>query len=96
MNSPISSLKTTSGKTFNIGSGTATTINRILAIIRKNLSLREIDFQKECIHKEKRDGDADYIRANLSESKTLLGFKPTTSITEGIGKYIDWMKRVAP
>ena len=92
----ISSLKTTSGKTFNIGSGTATTINRILAIIRKNLSLREIDFQKECIHKEKRDGDADYIRANLSESKTLLGFKPTTSITEGIGKYIDWMKRVAP
>ncbi|MBI4359757.1 MAG: NAD-dependent epimerase/dehydratase family protein [Candidatus Jacksonbacteria bacterium] len=92
----ISSLETTSGKTFNIGSGTATTINRLLAIIRKNLSIRAINFQKECIYKEKRDGDVNYIRANLSQSKTLLGFKPTTSITEGIGKYIDWMKRAVP
>jgi nucleoside-diphosphate-sugar epimerase len=38
-------------------------------------------------------GDMEHTYADITKSKTILGYNPEVSIEEGIEKFIDWYKR---
>jgi UDP-glucuronate 4-epimerase len=38
-------------------------------------------------------GDVEITYANISKARELLGYRPSTSLTEGLTKFIQWYER---
>ncbi|ARI77957.1 NAD-dependent epimerase/dehydratase family protein [Halobacillus mangrovi] len=72
-------------ETFNIGYGEPVTMERLL----KNFEKFYPDM--EMVQKPWRTGDVVQTWSDISKAKTLLGYKPTVSIEEGIERTVRWM-----
>jgi len=77
--------KKCSGKTFNIGTGTQTSVNKLAQILIKLLDKP----QAKIIHSSERKGDIRESYANISRAEKDLGFKPEILIYEGLKKLVD-------
>jgi nucleoside-diphosphate-sugar epimerase len=75
------------GDVFNVGGGSTISVNRLINEIEK------ITGKKARIkYIEKQKGDVKNTEASLEKIETVLGWKPTTSITKGLKKYMVWYK----
>lgn len=73
------------GKTFNIASGSETTILDLAqSVIKLTRSKSKLEFQKD------RPGDIKHSLASVALAKETIGFKPKTSLEEGLKKTVDW------
>lgn len=72
---------------FNIASGSAITINRLVEMMSTASGLRPI-----VEHGPPRKGDVLHSRADLSAAHTALGFEPTVGLDEGLPEYMAWYK----
>ena len=72
--------------TFNIGTGTEITINRLVDILRE---VTQEDF--EVIYGPPRPGDVRHCTAEITRLREVLGISPSTDIRENLKKYYDWM-----
>lgn len=74
------------GETFNVGSGTSTSINQIAEL------LKEMTHQENLrnIYSDPRPGDIRHGYADISKAKRLLGYNPKFSIKEGLTELINW------
>ena len=75
------------GKVVNIGSGNRITVNELLKIMKKLL-----DSEVEPIYSDRVKGDALHTLADISKAQEAIGYEPTTTIENGIKKFIDWYK----
>jgi UDP-glucuronate 4-epimerase len=75
-------------KLFNIGNNHPVELNYFIELIEKNLGKKA---KKNLLPLQK--GDVLKTYANIEALKNYVGFKPTTSIEEGIKKFIDWYKK---
>ena len=74
--------------TINIGTGKPTTVNEIY----ENLS--EILHRKIAPKRmEKRPGEIDSVSLNSDKAVKILGWKPKTSLRDGLRKTVEWFKR---
>lgn len=64
---------------FNVACGSKTTLNQLWNIINK---INGTDITP--IYRESRTGDIKHSLADISKSKTLLGYDPKISVTEGL------------
>lgn len=71
---------------FNLGGSATTQLSELIAII-------ELETGKKARIKLLQDqmGDVPLTYADIRKSSEQLGYKPSTSIREGIRKYIDWL-----
>ncbi|MFH1652123.1 MAG: SDR family oxidoreductase [Chloroflexota bacterium] len=67
------------GETFNIATGTATTINRVADIIEQ-ISGKKMERK----YLPARKGEVRDSRADISKAQKILGFRPTASLEEGL------------
>ena len=67
------------GEIFNIATGQATSINQLIEIIRE-VSGKEI----QTIYSAPRAGEVRHSRANIGKAEKLLGYRPKTSLKEGL------------
>jgi UDP-glucuronate 4-epimerase len=76
---------------FNLGESQTTTLNELIASIENALG------KKAAINRmSEQPGDVPLTYADISKSRTLLGYDPHTKIAEGIPKFVDWfLKNVA-
>ena len=76
-----------SGEVFNVGGGSSISVNGLLKEIEeitgKNAMIKYI---------EKQRGDVKNTKADLKKIKTVLRWKPTISIRNGLEIYFDWYK----
>lgn len=72
-----------SGKAFNVGAGTQTTLNGLCAAIG---SISGRDFSPE--HLPARAGDIVHSYADISRARAELGYEPTVSVEDGLKKLI--------
>ena len=72
---------------FNIGNSNLTSTKKYLNEIVKNLKIKP---KISLIKKQK--GEMTLTNADISKSKKILKYKPTTSLEEGIKKYVSWFK----
>jgi nucleoside-diphosphate-sugar epimerase len=79
--------KKASGEVFNIGNGYATTIYDLLVNIEKTLS-RNISPMLG----PKREGDVRKVYSDISKAKKILGFKPQTTLKEGLRLTVEWFR----
>jgi len=74
------------GQTINIGSGKEIQVGELAHTIATALGRPDA----EVIHVEPRPGDVLRLLADSSKASRLLGFKPTVSLLDGIGRLRDW------
>lgn len=74
-------------KIYNIGNNSSENLMDFISIIEQELGKKaEINFQP--MH----PGDVKETYANIEDIKNDLGYSPSTSISEGLPKFIDWFK----
>src|SRR5438128_2438201 len=73
--------KAVPGETFNVGSGTATSVAQVANVLSEitNAPVR-------ATHKEPRPGDVRHSRADIGKAAARLGFSPHTSLRDGVEK----------
>jgi len=70
---------------FNIGESRAIELCYLIELLEKNLGIKaKIKF---C---QNQPGDVDITYADISKASELLGYKPTTSIEDGIKLFVNW------
>lgn len=78
----LSGKKSACGIPINIGTGIGTSINKLLAEMKKIVPLCAPRYLKP------RSGDIKHSVANTKEAKRLLGFAARTRLAEGLEKYL--------
>lgn len=73
---------------FNIGNSDTVELSRLISTIENILGKKA-----EIIEKPMPSGDVPMTFADISKAEKLLKYKPTTSIEEGMKKFIDWYKQ---
>lgn len=74
-------------KIYNIGNNNPVKLLEFIAIIEKHLG---IEAQKN--FKPMQPGDVQKTYADTSDLENDIGFKPSTSLDEGLKKFVDWYK----
>ncbi|MGQ9726811.1 MAG: GDP-mannose 4,6-dehydratase, partial [Candidatus Bathycorpusculaceae bacterium] len=72
------------GKTFNIGTGTKTSVNELAQTLIKQLGKSKV----KVIHDKERKGDIKESYADIAKAKRELGFKPKFSIRRGLKELV--------
>ncbi len=80
------------GGTFNIGSGEGTSVKEIAELI---LRLQNIDIPiRQKAHPDRPPATEIYqLVADIGKAKSALGWQPRTSLADGLGETMAWMKR---
>jgi UDP-glucuronate 4-epimerase len=74
---------------FNLGGSQTVTLNEMISTIEAAVGKKAIvNVMPE------QPGDVPLTSADVSKAKELLHFKPTTHITEGIPRFVDWFRSV--
>jgi UDP-glucose 4-epimerase len=79
-----------SGETVNIGMGVETSINDLFGVMAKAAG-----FDGEPIYGPARPGDIMRNSLDPSKAEKVLGWKPWTSLTDGVRSTIDWFRAQA-
>ena len=74
--------------TYNIGTGSETSVNELVQIFEKFLGKKIVP-----VYAAKRQGEVDRIALGIEKAKKELGFEPKYNIEEGIKKTIAWYKK---
>ena len=72
------------GEIFNIATGKATTINKIVQILQKIIGKENL----KPVHEEPREGDIRHSYASIEKARTALGYKPVFSLERGLKKLV--------
>ncbi|MBS7634210.1 NAD-dependent epimerase/dehydratase family protein [Candidatus Bathyarchaeota archaeon] len=80
--------KNAANETFNIASGKPTKIKALA-----NLAIELAGLKLKPIYAEPRVGDIKHSLADIAKAQRILGFKPKTSLEEGLKNLIQTMKR---
>lgn len=76
------------GETINVGQGKEITVNALADTIAGLLG----SSKASVIHDQPRPGDVLRLYANSTKARRLLGFEPTVSLGEGLGKLLAWYR----
>ncbi len=78
---------------YNVAISDRTSLNDLFVMIRDLLQQRDPELQVASPkHRDFRKGDVMHTLADISKSKTLLGYQPTHSLREGLETAIDWYR----
>lgn len=76
---------------YNVAMNDRTSLNKLYHMIEDRLISRTQGLKKkEPIYQEFRPGDVRHSQANIDKAKTLLGYQPRYTISEGMDEAIDW------
>ncbi len=73
--------------TVNLGNNTPVKLTDLVAVIYKNLGIKE-----NVIFEKMQPGDVDITFADIARATELLQYKPATDIDTGIRKFIEWYR----
>ena len=75
------------GHALNIGSGRAVTINQVARLLADALGVAiRPEVTGEC-----RIGDIRHCFPDISQARSVLGYRPQTTLEEGVGKLVAWL-----
>ncbi len=74
---------------FNLGGSQTVTLNELIATIEEAVGRKAIVNELP-----EQPGDVPLTSADVSKARRLLGFKPTTTIREGVPRFVEWFRRM--
>ena len=72
---------------FNLGESQTTELRELISLLEKNL-----DRQAIIDRQPMQPGDVPTTFADISKSREMLGYNPTTKIADGIPKFVEWFR----
>ena len=79
------------GEVYNVAVGEQTTLNELHGLLAGLLSARDPEFTlTQPLYADFRAGDVRYSLADIGKAESLLGFRPTYRVGEGLEKALDW------
>lgn len=72
---------------FNLGGSQTVTLNELIANIEQAVGKKAVINQMP-----EQPGDVPLTSADVSKARDLLGFKPTTTIAQGVPAYVEWFR----
>ncbi len=72
---------------FNLGESQTTELQELIALLERSLDLNAIIDRQPW-----QPGDVPTTFADISKSRELLGYNPTTKIADGIPKFVEWFR----
>ncbi len=72
---------------FNLGESHVTDVNELVRLLEERLGKKAIVQYGPAV-----PGDVPLTYADISKSKSLLGYNPQTQIAEGLTKFVEWYK----
>jgi len=72
---------------FNLGESQTTELGKLIGLLEKNL-----DRQAIIDRQPMQPGDVPTTFADISKSREMLGYNPTTKIADGIPKFVEWFR----
>jgi dTDP-L-rhamnose 4-epimerase len=76
------------GQVFNVGSGCASTIGEVAALLARVLGKTHLE---PCITNAYRMGDIRHCYADITQAQAVLGYTPRVTLPESIEKMVDWL-----
>lgn len=73
---------------FNLGESQTVELTELITLLERNLDLRAIIDRQPM-----QPGDVPVTFADISKSRAGLGYNPTTKISDGIPKFVEWFRR---
>lgn len=73
---------------FNLGESQTTELSNLISLLERSLDMNAIIDRQPM-----QPGDVPTTFADISKSRELLGYNPTTKIEEGIPKFVEWFRR---
>ena len=77
------------GEIFNVGGGQVVSLNEVIAMVEK-LAGRKARIER----RPPRPGDQRHTCADISKARKLLGYEPTTPVSEGLQAQLEWQKNI--
>ena len=77
-------------KVFNLGSGTRTSVNKLVSVIIKSFEKKPSKYK--ILYKKERPGDQRHMQADISAIKRALSWKPKVTFEKGMKDTILWAK----
>jgi UDP-glucose 4-epimerase len=77
------------GQEFNVASGVETPIREVLEILCDHAG-----FQGDWIREERRAADVEHHIGDPSRLEQVVGYRPVTSLRNGLGSTFDWYRKV--
>jgi len=74
------------GEAFNIATGMATIINKLVDNLREIMGKKDL----KPLHKDPRLGDIQHSYASIEKARKILGYQPVFSLKEGLTKLVEW------
>jgi nucleoside-diphosphate-sugar epimerase len=78
-----------SGKVFNVGTGSRSSLNQTVDLLRK-ISGKQLEVKYD----PPREGDIRDSLADISQARQLLGYDPQVGFEEGLRRTFDWYRAV--
>ena len=72
------------GEIFNIASGNATTINKVVQILQKIMDKKNL----KPVHDKTREGDIRHSYASIEKARATIGYEPKFSLEKGLKKLV--------
>jgi dTDP-L-rhamnose 4-epimerase len=76
------------GQVFNIGSGRASTISEVAALLAQALGKTYLE---PCIIQKYRMGDIRHCFADITRAQAVLGYTPRVSLADGLKEMVEWL-----
>jgi UDP-N-acetylglucosamine 4-epimerase len=75
---------------YNVAVGGITTLNELLASLKTVLASHGVQYEKNTIYRDFREGDVRHSQADISKSAGRLGYEPAYRIREGLEVAMPW------
>ncbi len=75
---------------FNLGESETTELSELISLLERSLDMPAVIDRQPM-----QPGDVPTTYADISKSRELLGYNPTTKIAEGIPKFVEWFSSTA-
>jgi len=72
---------------FNLGESQTIELNELISLLERSLDMRAIIDRQPM-----QPGDVPITFADITKSRELLGYNPTTKIADGIPKFVEWFR----
>lgn len=72
---------------FNIGSGTATTINQVVSALAKT-----VNEPIKVLHEPARPGEVRHSCADISAARSMFNYRSSTLLKQGLAEYVAWAR----
>jgi len=74
------------GETINVGSGSEVSINDLAHLVSLEVGRPDA----EILHDKPRPGDVNRLIADVARARTLLGYEPQVSLSQGLQRLLEW------